>query len=195
VAVNFIQRWNYHREALQSPHPYLIPITKSLVPTGTANCQVVLREAVWSRFKSINCATQIVRSIGDWSGSVGPLNTETSIYKSYLHYIENAQHYIYIGFSFIVLIYSHNNLTRVYRKPILHQLTCWRPSQKSNCIGFAQQTQKVKQQTVRCLFLFTYLLSKHRAIQNQEMFRIVVLLPVHPDGTFKDSASTRWIMK
>eukprot|EP01102_Stenamoeba_stenopodia_P018021 TRINITY_DN6556_c0_g2_i1.p1 TRINITY_DN6556_c0_g2~~TRINITY_DN6556_c0_g2_i1.p1 ORF type:complete len:1330 (+),score=341.95 TRINITY_DN6556_c0_g2_i1:180-4169(+) len=138
VAVNFIQRWNYHREALQSPHPYLIPITKSIVPTGTANCQVV-------------------RSIGDWSGSVGALNTETSIYKSYLYYIENAQHYIYIENQFFI--------SSLAGEPVKNQIA----------LALLNRIKK--------------------AIQNQEMFRIVILLPVHPDGTFKDSASTRWIMK
>ncbi len=33
------------------------------------------------------------------------------------------------------------------------------------------------------------------AIRHRAVFRVVVLLPVHPDGTFEDSASVRYLMK
>ncbi len=34
-----------------------------------------------------------------------------------------------------------------------------------------------------------------QAIQGRATFRVIVVLPVHPDGTFEDSAAVRYIMK
>lgn len=34
-----------------------------------------------------------------------------------------------------------------------------------------------------------------RAIDNNEMFRVIIILPVHPEGTFRDDAGIRYIMK
>ncbi len=42
-----------------------------------------------------HCTCQVLRSISNWSAGI--LNTEKSIYKSYLWAIQNAKHFIYIG--------------------------------------------------------------------------------------------------
>eukprot|EP01102_Stenamoeba_stenopodia_P021894 TRINITY_DN8940_c0_g1_i2.p1 TRINITY_DN8940_c0_g1~~TRINITY_DN8940_c0_g1_i2.p1 ORF type:complete len:587 (+),score=110.04 TRINITY_DN8940_c0_g1_i2:45-1805(+) len=77
VAYNFIQRWNHHKEAVQSPYEYLTPNTTFLPPSGNQSCQ-------------------LLRSMSDWSGGIGAKNVENSIYEAYLHLISTAKHYIYI---------------------------------------------------------------------------------------------------
>jgi len=36
---------------------------------------------------------------------------------------------------------------------------------------------------------------RSRAVRQNKVFRIIIVLPVHPEGTFKDDAGIRFIMK
>eukprot|EP01087_Luapelamoeba_hula_P017850 TRINITY_DN5666_c0_g5_i2.p1 TRINITY_DN5666_c0_g5~~TRINITY_DN5666_c0_g5_i2.p1 ORF type:complete len:1353 (-),score=156.14 TRINITY_DN5666_c0_g5_i2:55-3657(-) len=83
VALNFIQRWNSHRDR-KAPEklPPLVPVTRpiSSAPNGTCECQVL-------------------RSIDKWSGSN---RLETSILEAYLDMIKTADHFIYIENQFFI---------------------------------------------------------------------------------------------
>ena len=44
----------------------------------------------------------MLRSVGGWSIGCNPSEKETSIHDAYLHFIENAEHFIYIENQFFV---------------------------------------------------------------------------------------------
>ncbi|KAF2074273.1 hypothetical protein CYY_004406 [Polysphondylium violaceum] len=71
VALNFILRWNHHKDDY---YPPLYFNTTPLISQGTSTCQ-------------------LLRSMDEWSG--GGRN-ERSIHTAYIQAIEDADHYIYI---------------------------------------------------------------------------------------------------
>eukprot|EP00026_Physarum_polycephalum_P002236 Phypoly_transcript_02241.p1 GENE.Phypoly_transcript_02241~~Phypoly_transcript_02241.p1 ORF type:complete len:888 (+),score=134.49 Phypoly_transcript_02241:1-2664(+) len=77
VALNFISRWNHHREWNEN-QPFInwrIPDPAvEIAPSGT-------------------CVCQILRSLDEWSGAPAK---EAGIYQAYVEAIEDADHYIYI---------------------------------------------------------------------------------------------------
>ena len=69
VALNFIQRWNFHNTDLMLNYPRLFP------------------RAVHHKTGCGSCEVQLLRSIGRWSCGV---DVEHSILNAYVHYISTA---------------------------------------------------------------------------------------------------------
>jgi len=136
VAVNFIQRWNHHRDCLNA-HKYIAPKASHLQSNGTLQIQVI-------------------RSICEWSCG-GPY-TESSILNAYLAEIEKAERFIYIENQFFI-------------------------SSNASKTGFVENT------------ISKALLDKVcKAAEQGKTFKIIVIVPVHPEGGYKDTATVRYIM-
>ena len=98
VAKNFIERWNHHKE---KGEPDLV-LRNEIIPdeknTGT-------------------CVCQVVRSLGEWSGSPNG-RREDSIYQAYIHAIENSDNFIYIENQFFVSSYGGAGVSNQIAKAI-----------------------------------------------------------------------------
>lgn len=139
VALNFIQRWNHHRdkknETMRAQVPYLLPsVSPPQTPAGTCECQVV-------------------RSLSDWSGCN---RTEDSIAQAYYELIEGAQYFVYIENQFFI----------------------------SSTAGSAVQN-RVAQALVNRII---------RAHKEKEVFRVIIILPNFPEGSFF-APEVRMVMK
>ncbi|KXN71824.1 phospholipase D/nuclease [Conidiobolus coronatus NRRL 28638] len=90
VCINFVERWNHHREQFGSDHlptielPELNSIFEEIQEDEENTCQCLL-----------------VRSLSEWSG-LQNRTKEASVYGSYISAINNAQHYIYIENQYVV---------------------------------------------------------------------------------------------
>eukprot|EP01125_Pyxidicula_operculata_P003698 TRINITY_DN1494_c0_g2_i1.p1 TRINITY_DN1494_c0_g2~~TRINITY_DN1494_c0_g2_i1.p1 ORF type:complete len:2944 (-),score=819.76 TRINITY_DN1494_c0_g2_i1:104-8935(-) len=144
VAANFIERWNFTKGVLERiTVPDLIPKTGFVqYPyNGTLNVQVI-------------------RSLGNWHlPNFEEGKPENSIYQAYLHYIANAEHFIYIENQYFISSTSD------------------------------QESNVVKNQIAQ-----TILDRISKAIDLNERFKVIVILPIHPEGS-KDDAGIRYIMK
>jgi len=137
VSRNFIQRWNHHKEIVQSPHPYLIPSNTISKSVG---------------YNSV----QVLRSLSEWSSGVAPI-LERSIYDGYIQAITNARKFIYIENQFFI----------------------------SSLAG-----DSIKNQLAQCILdkLFN-------AIENNQDFKVIIVLPQHPEGMYyREAVTTRYIM-
>ena len=134
VATNFIQRWNYHRDVLNS-HDYITPKSSYLPPLG-------------------KLAIQVVRSVCDWSAGVK--TAEKSIENAYLAEIESAEHLIYIENQFFISSFAG---------PIVEN--------------------RIAQAILDKIF---------SAVRQNRTFRVIVIVPVHPEGNYQTGATVRYIM-
>jgi phosphatidylserine/phosphatidylglycerophosphate/cardiolipin synthase-like enzyme len=91
LARHFIERWNFVKQQKamhKTEHiPFLLP-----------NPEYTLEQLETEGFTG-TVRVQAVRSVAEWSIGRTP---ETSIYEAYLHYIENARHFIYIENQFFI---------------------------------------------------------------------------------------------
>ena len=93
LARNFVQRWNHHVKETGLLLPAMAPVEAS---EGEA---VPEQFEFWRRSATQVKTAQVLRSLSKWSGNHA---TEQSIYKAYLHAIENAEHFIYIENQFFI---------------------------------------------------------------------------------------------
>jgi len=134
VALNFIQRWNHHRDCLNQ-HSYIIPKNNFLPYTGNLNVQVIRSTCNWSTGVSI---------------------TETSILNAYLEEIDKAENFIYIENQFFISATAGKFVENTISKAILKKVI--------------------------------------DAVKNNRVFKVIIIVPVHPEGGFKNSNTVRYIM-
>lgn len=97
LARHFIQRWN-HVKAEKAMHkeehiPFLLPGPES---SFDDEASVSVGE---DGIGTTSCRAQLVRSIGEWSMG---MPAESSIMDAYLHYIDNATHFVFLEHQFLI---------------------------------------------------------------------------------------------
>lgn len=119
-----------------------------------------------------SCQVQVLRSTGKWS--VGE-STEQSIQNAYVEAIKSAHHLIYIENQ--VFSFSHFSLTP-------RQFFIGSPE-----ISEGEATEGMPQN----LIISALYQRICKAIEQEEHFRVIVLLPQHPSGDFLNHESPRII--
>jgi phospholipase D1/2 len=130
VAINFIQRWNHHRDCLNQHH-YIVPSNKFLPYTG-------------------NLSVQVIRSTCNWSSGVAV--TETSILNAYLAEIEKAENFIYIENQFFISSNAGRFVENTISQAILNKVF---DAVKNNRVcNISQKFTKIQMLISRFVYLF-----------------------------------------
>lgn len=93
LARHFIQRWNYVKAEKAMHKEEHIPF---LLPGPESHSE---DEGGGEGSDMTGCRAQLVRSVGEWSMG---MPVEASIMEAYLHYIENAAHFILLEHQFLI---------------------------------------------------------------------------------------------
>ena len=91
TARHFIQRWNFIKQQKSMGKSTRVPF---LLPKPDLTVQELARAK-----GAGSCRCQLLRSACEWSTGVLP---ETSIYEAYMHFIENAKHFVFIENQFFI---------------------------------------------------------------------------------------------
>jgi phosphatidylserine/phosphatidylglycerophosphate/cardiolipin synthase-like enzyme len=97
VALNFISRWNHHREWNEN-QPFIkwnVPDTVAAVNETTTSGTfppvfLIISPSLLTRTAG-TCTCQLLRSIDEWSGAS---TREATINQAYIEAIEDADHYV-----------------------------------------------------------------------------------------------------
>jgi phosphatidylserine/phosphatidylglycerophosphate/cardiolipin synthase-like enzyme len=92
AAWNFVQRWNLNARSSPNAIEMILPLAPD--PSVQQLRELVARYELPESNLHFGCLLQMVRSASSWSA--GLAEPERSVYMAILHYIERAQHYIYI---------------------------------------------------------------------------------------------------
>eukprot|EP01100_Stratorugosa_tubuloviscum_P005240 TRINITY_DN2367_c0_g4_i1.p1 TRINITY_DN2367_c0_g4~~TRINITY_DN2367_c0_g4_i1.p1 ORF type:complete len:968 (+),score=331.65 TRINITY_DN2367_c0_g4_i1:3-2906(+) len=152
VAVNFIQRWNYHKRDLNSPFPSLAPRIDAVTYTARkatfGHPELQLQSSEW--YTDIQCI--LLRSCSLWSARIP---TEVSIAQAYYLLIEQSKHFIYIENQYFISDFAGGGISNRITTALFNRIK--------------------------------------KAVLDRTPFKCVIVIPIHPEGSYKDPA-IRYVM-
>ena len=147
--------------------------------------------------KSCHTRCQVVRSLSSWSGG---LFTENSLERSYKDIILKAKHYIYMENQYFMSSAvlscdsSKRNDSFDYEEDDEDSEIHEGDMRENNGSNKKQERPKRSSRGPHNNIAYWLFLRLRRAIKRKETFRVIILMPEYPEGSFQDEVVLRYVI-